>query len=159
MVPQPLCSWGHSCLSGNLFLFYWLDGLILVIVYGGPVEVRYVSSWHTLLCESSLIAQLEVVICNLICQCCLLHVCDVYHGDVPSVIPDVHLIAIYFHYPVGFFLVFGFKGFGCVLHHQDEVSWLHWTFHWLLVVMFLHVPLSAVKKLLGNYLLDILQSF
>ena len=77
--------------------------------------------------------------------------CDVYYGDVPSVIPDVHLVAFYFHYPVGFFLVFGFKYFGCVVHHHDEVPWIHWRFHWLLVVMSLHVPLSAIKKLLSNY--------
>ena len=124
-------------------------------MYGCLVKVRYVSSWHTLLYKSSLVAQLCVVICNLVCQCCLLHVCDVYHGDVPSVIPDVHLVAIYFHYPVGFCLVSGLKGFSCVAHCQDEVPWLHWRLYWLLAVMFLHVLLSAVEKLLGDYLVDV----
>ena len=142
------CSWGYSCLIGILFLLYWLDGLIWVIMYGCPVKVWDVSSWHTLLSEYSLIAQSLVVISNLVCQCSLLHMCGVYSRDVPSEVLDVHLVAMHFHYPVSSFLVFGVKGFDCVVYHQDEVSLLHWRFYWLLVVMFLHVSFSAVKKLL-----------
>ena len=66
---------------------------------------------------------------------------------------------MYFYYPVGSFFVFGFEGFGCVVHHHDDVSQLHWRFHWILVVMFLHVAFSAVKKLLGYYLVGVLHSF
>ena len=58
----------------------------------------------------------------------------VYSRDVPSEILDVHLVAVHFHYPVSSFPVFGVEGFGCVVHHQDEVSLLHWRLHWLLDV-------------------------
>ena len=65
---------------------------------------------------------------------------------------------MYLHYSVAS-LVFGFKAFGCVVFDKDEVTCLELRFTSLLVVMFLDVSFSAVKKLLGYYLVDDFQSF
>ena len=81
-----------------------------------------------------------------------------YHGDVASVVSDFHIVAMHLYHSVVSF-VQGLKVFGCVVLDQDEVTCLDWRFTSLLVVMFLHIMFSAVKKLLCYYLVDILESF
>ena len=81
-----------------------------------------------------------------------------YHGDVVSVFSDFHIVAMHLYHSVVSF-VQGLEAFGCVIHDQDEVTCLDWRFTSLLVVMFLQVSFSAVKKLLCYYLVDILESF
>ena len=71
---------------------------------------------------------------------------------------DFHVVAMHLHHSVVFF-VQGLEAFGYVILDQDEVTCLDWRFNLLLVVMFLHVSFSAVKKLLCYYLVDILKSF
>ena len=65
---------------------------------------------------------------------------------------------MYLHNSVVTF-VQGFKAFGCVVLDQDEVTCLDWRYTSLLVVMFIHISFSAIKKLLCYYLVDVLQSF
>ena len=127
-------------------------------MYCCPIEVWCVTSWNTLLAESPLFAKVFVVICNRFCQCNLLHVCDVYRGDVASVVSDFYIVAMHLHHSVVSF-VQGLEAFGCFVLDQGEVTCLGWRFTSLLVVMFLHVTFSAVKKLLRYYLVDILESF
>ena len=114
-----------SCFTG---LIGWFWSLCMV------VEVRYVSSWYTLLCKSSLIAEFDVVISTLICQFCLLHIwiCFLCNPWCPL---GCHLLSL----PCRFLSCIWVWRLWLCGHHQDEVSWLHWRFHWLLVVMFLHV--------------------
>ena len=78
-----------------------------------------------------------------------------YHIDVASVISNFDIVAMYLHHSVVPF-VQGFEAFGCVVLDQDEVTCLDWRFNSLMVVMFLHVSFSAVKKLLCYYLVDVL---
>ena len=122
------CSWGCSVLSWILLL-NWLDGSILAFVYCHPIKVWYVTSWNTLLVESPLFAKIFVVICNLFRQCNLLHICDVYHGDVAFVVSDFHIVAMHLYHSVVSF-VQGLEAFGCVVLDQDEdllCCWL-WCF-------------------------------
>ena len=80
-----------------------------------------------------------------------------YHGDIASVILDFHIVAMYLdHSAVSF--VQGLEAFCCVILDQDEVTCLDWRFTSLLVVMFLHISFSAVKKLLCYYLVDVFES-
>ena len=65
---------------------------------------------------------------------------------------------MYLHHSVITF-VQGLKAFGCVVFDQDEVTCLDWRFTSLLVVMFLHISFSAVKKLLCYHLIDVFQCF
>ena len=81
-----------------------------------------------------------------------------YHGDVASVISNFDIVVMYLHHSVVAF-VQGFKAFGCVVLDQDEVTCLDWRFTSLLVVMFLDLSFSAIKKLLHYHLVDVLQSF
>ena len=71
---------------------------------------------------------------------------------------DFHVVAMYLYHSVVSF-VQGLEAFGCVILDQDEVTCLDWRFTSLLVVMFLHVSFSAVKKLLCYYLVDVFESF
>ena len=151
------CSWGSSVLSWIL-LFDWLDGLILTLVYCCPIKVWYVASWNTLFAESPFFAKFFIFISNLFCQCNLLHVCDVYHRDVASVISNFDIVTVDFHHSVITF-VQGLKAFGCVVLDQDEVTCLDWRFTSLLVVMFFQVAFPAVQKLLCYHLIDVLQCF
>ena len=151
------CSWGSSVLSWILLLD-WLDGLILAWVYCCPIEVWYVASWNTLFAESPFFAEIFIFISNLFRQCNLLHVCDVYHRDVASVILNFDIVAVNLHHSVITF-VQGFEAFGCVVFDQDEVTCLDWRFTSLLVVMFLHVAFPAVQKLLCYHLIDVFQRF
>ena len=65
---------------------------------------------------------------------------------------------MYLHHSVVAFIQ-GFEAFGCFVLYQDEVTCLDWRFTSLLVVIFLYISLSAVKKLLCNHLVDVLQGF
>ena len=63
---------------------------------------------------------------------------------------------MYLNYSVVAFVLW-LEAFGCVVLDQDEVTCLDGRYTWLLVVMFLDVAFSAVKKLLCNYLVDVLE--
>ena len=128
------CSWDSSVLSWILLL-NWLDGLILGGVYCCPIKVWYVASWNTLFAESPFFAEIFVFISNLFRQCNLLHICDVYHRDVASVISNFDIVAVNLYHSVITFIQ-GFKAFGCLVSYQDEVTCLDWRFTSLLVVMF-----------------------
>ena len=65
---------------------------------------------------------------------------------------------MYLHHSVVVF-VQGFEAFGCVVFDQDEVTCLDCRFTSLLVVMFLDILFSAIKKLLCYHLVDVLYSF
>ena len=151
------CSWGSSVLSWILLLD-WLDGLILTLVYCCPIEVWYVASWNTLFAESPFFAEFFILISNLFHQCNLLHVCDVYHREVASVISNFNIFTVDFHHSVITF-VQGFEAFGCFVFDQDEVTCLDWRFTSLLVVMFFHIAFPAVQKLLCYHLIDVFQCF
>ena len=81
-----------------------------------------------------------------------------YHYDVASVVSNFNIVAMHLHHSVVAFVQW-FKAFGCVVLDQDEVTCLDWRFTSLLVVMFLHILFSAIKKLLCYHLVDVLQSF
>ena len=151
------CSWVCSVLSWILLLD-WLDGLILARVYCCPIEVWDVASWNTLFAESPFFAVIFVFISNLFRQCNLLHVCDVYHRDVASVISNFDIVAVNFYHSVITFIQ-GLEAFGCFVFDQDEVTCLDWRFTSLLVVMFFNIAFPTIQKLLCYNLIDIFQRF